>query len=81
MERRQAEYVVALCETGSFTAAARGLQITQSALSQSIGALESELGIPLFVRTPAGVTLTAAGHRLAPAAADIIRSLDRKSVV
>ena len=76
MERRQAEHFLALCETGTFTAAARSLRISQSALSQSVGALESELNKALFDRSPVGVTLTAAGHRLAPVAADIIRSFD-----
>ncbi|MEV6348853.1 LysR family transcriptional regulator [Actinoplanes sp. NPDC051851] len=53
---------VAVAETGSFSAAADRLAFTQSAVSQQIAALESDLGTPLLTRRP--VTLTAAGSRL-----------------
>src|SRR5438876_42621 len=51
-------------ERGSFTAAARHLNITQAAVSQRVQALERELGVPLFRRTGGKVELTDAGRRL-----------------
>lgn len=48
----------------SFSTAAKNLFISQSAVSQTITALEKELGVPLFIRHPKGVTLTKEGERL-----------------
>lgn len=48
----------------SFTAAARELRSTQSAVSQQIRALEEQLGLPLFERVYRGVRLTDAGQAL-----------------
>ncbi|KWI37639.1 LysR family transcriptional regulator [Burkholderia ubonensis] len=48
----------------SFTAAARELGSTQPAVSQQVFQLEAELGVPLFERSPRGVTLTDDGQRL-----------------
>ena len=42
----------------SFSAAAEKLFLTPSAVSKHIAALEEELGVPLFIRTSAGVRLT-----------------------
>jgi LysR family glycine cleavage system transcriptional activator len=46
----------------SFTAAARALNVTQTAVSHQIRSLESELGVVLFRRTPRRLTLTPAGE-------------------
>ncbi len=54
----------AVADTGSFSKAAARLHVTQPALSQRIQQLESELKKRLFVRSPAGVSLTDAGTRL-----------------
>ncbi|PCE32437.1 choline sulfate utilization transcriptional regulator [Burkholderia ubonensis] len=48
----------------SFTAAARELGSTQPAVSQQVFQLEAELGVPLFERSPRGVTLTEDGRCL-----------------
>lgn len=53
-------------ERGSFTAAARELNFTQSGVSHAIGSLEEELGVTLMVRSHGGVTLTADGRSLLP---------------
>ena len=53
-------------ELGSFTAAARALNFTQSGVSHAIGALEQELGVTLLVRSHGGVTPTADGRVLTP---------------
>jgi DNA-binding transcriptional LysR family regulator len=49
---------------GSFTAAARALGFTQSAVSRQVSALESEFGAELFDRLPRGVRLTESGRCL-----------------
>ncbi|NHH99829.1 Glycine cleavage system transcriptional activator [Oceanimonas sp. MB9] len=48
----------------NFTAAARELRSTQSAVSQHIRTLEEQLGLPLFERVYRGVRLTDAGQAL-----------------
>jgi DNA-binding transcriptional LysR family regulator len=54
----------AVAVMGSFSKAAERLHVSQPALSQRIQQLESELKKRLFVRSPAGVSLTDAGTRL-----------------
>lgn len=54
----------------SFTRAAAELNVTQSAVSHQIRALEDELGIPLFRRTQKGLRLTEAAQDYAPALKD-----------
>ncbi len=61
MTLQQLRYLVAVVETGSFTAAARALHVAQPSLSQQIRALEAELGGALLDRLPRAVRLTAAG--------------------
>jgi len=49
---------------GSFSAAARQLGCTPSAVSRQVGALEADLGVRLFTRTTRRLTLTEAGAKL-----------------
>lgn len=58
---------VAVTREGSFTRAAAVLGVTQSALSQTVRALEDRLQIRLLTRTTRSVAPTAAGERLARA--------------
>lgn len=51
----------------NFTKAANELHVTQSALSQRIGALEDELGYPLFVRRGRQIEVTPKGRVLSAA--------------
>lgn len=53
-----------VAHAGSIGAAARSLGWTQPAVSQHMAALEREVGHPLLLRGPGGITLTEAGHRL-----------------
>ena len=53
-----------VAEAGNITAAAQALYISQSAVSQSIKQLESDLQTRLFARNSRGVTLTADGKLL-----------------
>src|ERR1700758_4794071 len=66
VELRHLEYFLAVADNLSFTRAAKRLHVVQSGVSATIKALERELGAQLFVRGPAGVTLTPAGQELAP---------------
>lgn len=54
---------LAVMATGSFQAAAERLNLTQTAVSARIRALEEQLGRRLFVRNKAGAKITAAGQR------------------
>ena len=54
----------AAAETGSLTAAAELLKISQSAVSRQITALEDSLDTPLFHRHARGLTLTEQGRIL-----------------
>ncbi|MFD5325314.1 LysR family transcriptional regulator [Streptomyces sp. NPDC127092] len=60
------EAFLAVARAGSFTAAARALGYTQSAVSRQIQALEEETGAVLFERLPRGVRLSEAGRVLLP---------------
>jgi DNA-binding transcriptional LysR family regulator len=60
------EAFVSVCETGSFSAAAQRLHLTQPAVSKRIAGLEDELGHPLFDRVARRVSLTEAGHAYLP---------------
>jgi DNA-binding transcriptional LysR family regulator len=57
----QIEYFVAVAEAGHVGRAAVSLRVAQPAVSRQIRSLEDELGAPLFVRTPRGMTLSRAG--------------------
>jgi DNA-binding transcriptional LysR family regulator len=72
MELYQLRGFVAVAELGHVTRAAERLHLSQPALSAQIKALEDELGVHLFERGPAGMTLTAAGKRLLPEAAKVL---------
>lgn len=50
IDLRALQAFVAVCETGSMTAAARQLGVSQSAVSQSVSSLEREQGTSLFDR-------------------------------
>ncbi|WP_203906378.1 LysR family transcriptional regulator [Rhizocola hellebori] len=64
---------VCVAELGSFSAAAQRLGYTQSAVSQHIAVLESDLGTPVLQRRPVAPTL--AGQRLLEHAAPILLRL------
>ena len=61
----------------SFSTAAQHLYISQSAISQCIHQLESELGVQLFVRTRRGVSLTNEGKLLFQKVENAILSIEQ----
>ena len=82
MDLRQASYVVAVADHGTFTAAAASIPVSQPALSQSIAALERELGADLFHRIGRRVVLTAAGEAFVEPARRMLRDAEvARSVV
>lgn len=60
----QLDAFVAVAKVQSFSGGAKVLNITQSALSQRILNLESELGSTLFIRESSGIRLTELGQRM-----------------
>jgi DNA-binding transcriptional LysR family regulator len=64
MELRELSAFVAIVEEGGMSAASRRLHVSQSALSQTVSALERELGVMLLERTNTGVRPTEAGTTL-----------------
>jgi LysR family transcriptional regulator, regulator of abg operon len=73
----QLQHLTAVVEHGSVRAAARRLGLPQPALSRSIGALERELGTPLFTRAAQGMTLTVQGQRFHQRAMAVVNELRR----
>lgn len=65
----------AAAQSGSLTAAAEKLHISQSAVSRQIAALEDRLNTPLFHRHARGLTLTEQGHILYRTAHDMARKV------
>ncbi|MGV9675693.1 LysR family transcriptional regulator [Nocardia sp. NPDC003482] len=65
-----------VAECGTFTAAARVLGYTQSAVSRQVAALEQAAGVRLFDRYPGGVRLTSAGRALLRHAVTALDALD-----
>lgn len=65
----------------SVTGAAADLQMAQQSVSDRIRVLERVVGEPLFVRSPRGMELTAAGLRLLPYAQRCLNILDEALTV
>lgn len=63
-------------EKGSFSAAARDLDLTPSAVSKQIRRLEDRLGVRLFNRTTRQISLTEVGHAYYERSARIIQEIE-----
>ena len=61
---------------GSYSAAARALSVTPSAVSKSVQRLERRLGVPLFTRTTRALVLTPQGRDLHERAVRLLRDAD-----
>lgn len=66
----------AAAQAGSFTHAGEALNMSQSAVSRQVSALEQELGTPLFHRHARGLIPTEEGELLMGAARDIMLKLE-----
>ncbi len=76
MDVRSLRYFVTIAELGSFSAAARHLNIAQPALSRHIKDLETRFATRLLVRTPRGVSMTDPGERLFRYGLSILRQIE-----
>jgi DNA-binding transcriptional LysR family regulator len=63
MEMRHLQTFIALAEEGTFTAAARKINVVRSGISVTIKEMEQELGVQPVNRTTRKVSLTHAGER------------------
>jgi molybdenum-dependent DNA-binding transcriptional regulator ModE len=66
---------VAVAETGSFSEAARRLELPKSSVSRGVASLEAWVGAPLLHRTTRHVSLSTAGAALYERAAPLLASL------
>lgn len=80
MDWNQLRIFNTVAESGSFTRGAKLLQLSQSAVSRQIGALESSLKVLLFRRHAGGITLTKTGTELHQAVKEMSERLARAMV-
>lgn len=76
MDVRQLRYFLAVVDHGGFHRAAENLLIAQPSLSQTVKALEADLGVPLFHRVGRRAVLSEAGRELVGPARLVVRDLD-----
>ncbi len=76
MDTQNLQAFIRVSETGSFSAAAEELFLTQPAVSKRVSTLEEQLGCKLFDRINRSVSLTEAGRQLLPRAKKIIQDLE-----
>jgi molybdate transport repressor ModE-like protein len=79
MDLRDLRYFAAIAESGSMTAAAKALHVSQPTLTVAMQNLEEELKSQLLVRERSGVKLTSTGEELLRHAEEVFHLLDRAS--
>lgn len=77
MKPQHIQVLVAIAEHGSLRAAAKHLDKSQPALTQSLRQAEQELGVSVFSRTSRGVELTEIGERILVRARTIASEIER----
>lgn len=77
MDRQEAMAVfLAVVDEGDFSAAARRLRMTPSAVSKIVGRLEARLGVRLLQRSTRSISLTAEGHAFAESTRRILSDME-----
>ncbi|WP_135724194.1 LysR family transcriptional regulator, partial [Klebsiella pneumoniae] len=71
MRLRHIEVFQAIVQTGSISAAARLLNVSQPNISRVLNHAEQQLGFALFERRIQGMSVTAEGRRLLPEVEDL----------
>ncbi|UUT36030.1 LysR family transcriptional regulator [Microbacterium elymi] len=71
------ELVDAVARTGSMSAAARELRVTQQAVSTRVRAVEQRMGVELFVRSPQGARLTSDGESVVAWTRDVLAAAEK----
>jgi DNA-binding transcriptional LysR family regulator len=77
LDGRLLQLLLAVLDTGSITAAAHQLGVTQSAVSHGLDRLRGILGDPLFVKSGRGIVATARAESLAGPARELLGGLRR----
>ncbi|MBO9397771.1 LysR family transcriptional regulator [Shimia sp. R9_2] len=77
MNLTKLRYVVAVDRQGAISAAARALNVTQSAVTKAVADVEQEVGTALFYRHARGVAATAQGRQFVDRAARILADVDQ----
>lgn len=69
-----------VCETGSISAAARVLNLSQPSVSNTVAQLEKRLGVTLFTRSRSGIMLTREGMALRDRAEAMVNLLENAAI-
>jgi DNA-binding transcriptional LysR family regulator len=77
VDTRLLRYFAAVAAEGNLTRAAERLFVSQPALTKQVRQLERQLGVPLFTRSRAGMTLTEAGQALAVRVPALLAGFDQ----
>ena len=77
MDLERLKTFITIIDTGSMSAAAKQLHLTQPALSRAIKSLEQEVGAEIFARQGKGLLLNGAGRALEPEARRLLASSDQ----
>ena len=76
MNVQQLRYLIAVCDLGSVSAAARSLGVTQPVISRSVHAFENEHGVTMFALSGTRLVVTEAGELIVDAARDALAAFD-----
>jgi DNA-binding transcriptional LysR family regulator len=76
MDLHHVIYALAVADTGSFTAAAARLHVSQSGVSTQVQKLERELGVLIFDRTARRIAVTAEGEWMLPTLRAVAAAID-----
>ena len=77
MRIEQLEYLAAVTQHGSLRRASESLHLSQPALSEAVGKLERELGVPLLDRRRSGARISRQGQDLLPYMTQVLDAVDR----
>lgn len=76
MTLQQLRYMIKIVETGSISAAAKELYVSQPSLSKAVMELEDELNTTLFIREKTGIRLTDDGTKFLVRARQVMDQMD-----
>lgn len=77
MTLEQLEYIIAVYQEGTISAAAQKLNISHPSISRAISSLEAELNVNIFLRSRSGSELTEKGQMVLECAQNILHEVER----